>query len=140
MEPGGERDRPRTAQRHGGAGLLRLAYQSVQGSVRRIVEGANAGDIAAADHRNWYRELSARSVTAGILKPGDLAGYRNGPVYIRKSMHVPLNRDAVLDTMPAWFDLLRAETEPSVRAVLGHFLGPSTSILVWMATAASAAS
>src|SRR5271155_637788 len=99
-----------------------LAYQSVQGSVRRVVEGANAGDVAATDHRNWYRELFAPSVTAGILKPGDLAGYRNGPVYIRKSMHVPLNREAVLDTMPALFDLLRAETEPSVRAVLGHFI------------------
>ncbi|MGA9485398.1 MAG: Fic family protein, partial [Candidatus Acidiferrales bacterium] len=94
----------------------------VQGSVRRVVEGANAGDVAAADHRNWYRELFAPSVTAGILKPGDLAGYRNGPVYIRKSMHVPLNREAVLDTMPALFDLLRAEPEPSVRAVLGHFI------------------
>ncbi|MGA8982628.1 MAG: Fic family protein, partial [Candidatus Acidiferrales bacterium] len=85
-------------------------------------EGANAGDVAAADHRNWYRELFAPSVTAGILKPGDLAGYRNGPVYIRKSMHLPLNREAVLDTMPALFDLLRAEPEPSVRAVLGHFI------------------
>jgi len=97
-----------------------LAYQSVQSSVRRVVEGANAGDVA--DHRNWYRELFAPSVTAGILKPGDLAGYRNGPVYIRKSMHVPLNREAVLDTMLALFDLLRAEPEPSVRAVLGHFI------------------
>ena len=66
--------------------------------------------------------LFRSSVTAGILKPGELAGYRNGPVYIRKSMHVPLNRKAVLDTMPALFDLLRAETEPSVRAVLGHFI------------------
>jgi hypothetical protein len=98
------------------------AYQSVQGSVRRVVEGANAGDVAADDHRTWYRELFAPSVTAGILKPGDLAGYRNGPVYIRKSMHVPLNREAVRDTMPALFELLRAEREPPVRAVLGHFV------------------
>jgi hypothetical protein len=36
-------------------------------------------------------------------------------------MHVPLNREAVLDTMPALFDLLRAEMEPSVRAVLGQW-------------------
>jgi Fic/DOC family len=99
-----------------------LAYQSVQGSVRRVVEGANAGDVAADDHRNWYRELFAPSVTAGILKPGDLAGYRNSPVYIRKSVHVPLNCEAVRDTMPALFDLLRAEAEPPVRAVLGHFI------------------
>jgi Fic family protein len=38
------------------------------------------------------------------------------------SMHVPLNREAVLDTMPTLFELLHAETEPSVRAVLGHFI------------------
>jgi hypothetical protein len=99
-----------------------LAYQSVQGSVRRVVEGANAGAVVAEDHRNWYRELFAPSVTAGILKPGDLAGYRNSPVYIRKSMHVPPNREAVRDTMPALFELLRAEKEPSIRAVLGHFI------------------
>jgi len=55
-------------------------------------------------------------------KPGDLAGYRNSPVYIRKSMHVPPNREAVRDTMPALFELLRAEKEPSIRAVLGHFI------------------
>jgi len=37
-------------------------------------------------------------------------------------MHVPLNRDAVVDAMPALFDLLREEKEPAVRAVLGHFI------------------
>jgi len=41
---------------------------------------------------------------------------------LRAQQVVPLNREAVLDTMPALFDLLRAETEPSVRAVLGHFI------------------
>ena len=58
------------------------------------------------------REMFAPSVTAGLLKPADLAGYRNGQVYIRKSMHVPLNRDAVRDAMPAFFDLLREEPHP----------------------------
>jgi Fic family protein len=37
-------------------------------------------------------------------------------------MHVPLNCEAVRDAMPALFDLLREETEPSVRVVLGHFI------------------
>jgi Fic family protein len=37
-------------------------------------------------------------------------------------MHVPLNRDAVRDAMPAFFDLLREEEHPAVRVVLGHFL------------------
>ena len=66
--------------------------------------------------------MFAPSVTAGLLKPSDLAGYRNGQVFIRKSMHVPLNRDAVRDAMPAFFDLLREEEHPAVRVVLGHFV------------------
>jgi hypothetical protein len=98
------------------------AFQSVQRSVRRVVKGENAGHVADDDHRNWYRELFAPSVTSGLLRPADLAGYRNDQVYIRKSMHVPLNRDAVRDAMPAFFELLREEKEPSVRCVLGHFV------------------
>jgi hypothetical protein len=97
-----------------------LAYQAVQGSVRRVLEGENPGLVADEDHGTWYRELFAPSVTVGLLKPADLAGYRNSQVYIRKSMHVPLNREAVRDAMPAFFDLLREETHPAVRVVLGH--------------------
>jgi hypothetical protein len=37
-------------------------------------------------------------------------------------MRVPLNRDAVRDAMPAFFDLLTEETDPAVRVVLGHFI------------------
>jgi Fic family protein len=37
-------------------------------------------------------------------------------------MHVPPSREAVGDAMPALFDLLREETEPCVRVVLGHFI------------------
>jgi hypothetical protein len=99
-----------------------LAYQAVQGSVRRVLERENAGLVADEDHVTWYRELFAPSVTAGLLKPADLAGYRNSQVYIRNSMHVPLNREAVRDAMPAFFDLLREETHLAVRVVLGHFV------------------
>jgi len=87
-----------------------------------VLGGDNAGAVADDDHRAWYREMFAPSVTAGILKPSDLAGYRNGQVYIRQSMHVPLNREAVRDAMPALFDLLRKEVHPAVRVVLGHFV------------------
>jgi Fic family protein len=51
----------------------------------------------------------------------DLAGYRTGPVFIRRSMHVPPPREAVRDCMPILFELLAAETEAPVRVVLGHF-------------------
>jgi len=33
-----------------------------------------------------------------------------------------LNREAVRDAMPAFFDLLREEEHPAVRVVLGHFI------------------
>ncbi|MRH78984.1 cell filamentation protein Fic [Spiribacter sp. C176] len=98
------------------------AFQAVKDSIEKVLKGQNAGQTAEKDHSAWYRELFGPSVTTGILKPSDLAGYRNGPVYIRKSMHVPPNREAVRDLMPAFFDLLAEEQAAQVRAVLGHFV------------------
>ena len=59
---------------------------------------------------------------AGILKPSELAGYRNNRVYLRGSRHVPPAPEAVLDCMEALFRLLREEQHPAVRAILGHFV------------------
>jgi Fic family protein len=56
------------------------------------------------------------------LKPADLAGYRSGSVYIRRSMHSPPRAEAIRELMPAFFDLLQNEPEPAVRVVLGHFM------------------
>lgn len=98
------------------------AFQLVEKSIARVLKRENPGTVAEADHRDWYREMFAPSVIAGILKPSDLAGYRNGQVYIRQSMHVPLNREAVRDAMPAFFDLLTEESDSAVRVVLGHFI------------------
>ena len=61
-------------------------------------------------------------VAAGLIEASTLAGYRNDPVFLRGSRHVPPRREAVRDAMPALFDLLENEPEPSVRAVLGHWL------------------
>ena len=98
------------------------AFQTVRQSIKNVLRHENAGTVADRDHPAWYRELFSPSITAGLLKPSDLAGYRNGPVFIRRSMHVPPNPEAVRELMPALFDLLRQENEPSVRAVLGHFM------------------
>lgn len=97
------------------------AFVSVKASVEKILRGTNAGHVADADHGEWYRQLFGPSVTAGIVRASDLAGYRSGPVYIRRSMHVPPPREAVRDCMPVLFELLAAEPEPAVRVVLGHF-------------------
>jgi fido (protein-threonine AMPylation protein) len=98
------------------------AFQLVEKSVGLVLNGENPGTVAEEDHRAWYREMFAPSVIAGLVKPSDLAGYRNGQVFIRQSMHVPLNRDAVRDAMPAFFELLAQEDDPAVRVVLGHFV------------------
>lgn len=98
------------------------ATQRVRASILRILNGGNPGGVAEEDHGEWYRELFAPGVAANIIKPSDLAGYRNNQVYISQSKHVPLNANAVRDAMPAFFDLLKNEPEPSVRAVLGHFI------------------
>jgi Fic/DOC family len=115
---GGDRERRNAMAARG----YWLAFQRVSESVGKVLGGQNAGVIVEEDHRVWYRELFAPSVTAGILKPSDLAGYRTSQVYIRKSMHVPPSVEAVRDTMPALFDLLREENNAAVRVVLGHFI------------------
>ena len=98
------------------------AFQLVERSIGRVLKRHNPGAVVEEDHRGWYREMFAPSVTAGLLKASDLAGYRNGQVFIRNSMHVPLNKEAVRDAMPAFFDLMRAEEHSAVRLVLGHFI------------------
>jgi hypothetical protein len=98
------------------------AFGAVKISVTKALAGQNAGQVADHEHGDWYRGLFAPSVAAGILKPMDLAGYRNHQVYIGNSMHVPLNKEAVRDAMPVLFELLTQEPEASVRAVLGHFI------------------
>ena len=55
------------------------------------------------------------------MKASDLVGYRRHQVYIRNSMHTPLNPDAVLDAMSALSDLMMEEKSALVRAILGHF-------------------
>jgi fido (protein-threonine AMPylation protein) len=98
------------------------AFQLVKKEVERVIVGENPAALARAVHNDWYRELFQPSVTAGLIEAGSLAGYRNMPVYLRGSRYVPPRWEAVRDAMPAFFDLLEKEPEPSVRAVLGHWL------------------
>jgi hypothetical protein len=98
------------------------AFEVVKASVRQVLNGANAGHVFEREHGAWYRALFAPSVSAGILSAADLAGYRSGQVYIRRSKHVPPKPEAVRDTMPELIELLRAESDAGARAVLGHFM------------------
>ena len=98
------------------------AFQTVKKSVKRVIAGENPGEIARREHGDWYRALWGPNVEAGITSASDLAGYRNGPVFIRKSMHSPPPREAVRDLMPLLFEFLAEEEDAAVRVVLGHFV------------------
>lgn len=99
-----------------------LAFRAVKESIRKILGGARPAAVVAVDHRDWYSQMFTPSVQAGILKPVDLAGYRNQPVYIRGSQHVPLPQTSIVDCMEAFFKLVEDEPHAGVRAVLGHFI------------------
>lgn len=99
-----------------------LAFQAVKTAVEEILAGANPGTLVRTAHREWYRALFQPCVAAGLLNASALAGYRNEAVYLRTSRYVPPRWEAVRDAMPVLFDVIEQEPEPSVRAVLGHWL------------------
>jgi len=98
------------------------AFRIVKEDVAKVIAGTAPGELVKQTHRNWYRELFQPYVASGLTGAEVLAGYRNDAVYLRTSRHVPPRWEAVRDAMPALFDLLCQEKEPSVRAVLGHWL------------------
>lgn len=98
------------------------AFQEVRKSVRDTLDGDQPGTVVQRDLQNWYRALFAPSVTAGLLKDSHLAGFRNAPVYIRQSQHVPMSIEAVRECMPIFYELLKEEEDARVRVVLGHFI------------------
>lgn len=98
------------------------ATEKVIDSIKKVLKKTNAGEIVEEEHSDWYLALFAPSVAAGLLAAKDLAGYRTQQVYVAQSMHVPLNKEALREAMPTFFELLITEEEPAVRAVLGHFI------------------
>ncbi len=98
------------------------AFQAVKESIGKVLAKDNAGLVVKRDHHDWYAELFGPSVIAGIVEASQLAGYRRGPIFIRNSMHTPLPSEALLDSLEALWDMLEAEPEACVRAVLGHHL------------------
>lgn len=99
-----------------------LAFQAVKESIGKVLAKDNAGLVVKRDHHDWYAELFGPAVTAGLVEASQLAGYRRGPIFIRNSMHTPLPSEALLDSLEALWDMLEAESEACVRAVLGHHL------------------
>lgn len=98
------------------------AFETVKKSMQKVLDGENPGKIVDDDHGDWYREMFSPSVNAGLIQRSDLAGYRNGQVFISNSSHIPMSPVGVRDAMPTLFELFEKEKEPSVRTVLGHFI------------------
>jgi hypothetical protein len=97
-------------------------HNVVKEDLVRVIKGENPGTVFRHGLARWYQALFSPSVQAGILKASDLAGYRNDQVFIKGALHVPLSKEAVRDCMPVLFELLEAENEAQVRAMLGHLL------------------
>ena len=67
------------------------AFKTEREDLRVILQGENPGKVTRAAHHRWHGELFAPAVTAGILEPHQLAGYRNGAVYIRNARQLSLD-------------------------------------------------
>ena len=97
------------------------AYELLKQGVADCLSGQALAQLYVKGHHDWHFQLFEPCIRAGIVKASDLLGYRRHQVYIRNSMHAPLNPDAVLDAMSALSDLMMGEENALVRAVLGHF-------------------
>ncbi|WP_272008614.1 Fic family protein [Roseovarius sp. ZX-A-9] len=100
-------------------------YWNAFQSVRAVVEtslGSGSPVVVGAHLDEWYQDLFAPSVDAGILTPAQLIGYRNHPIFIRTANHVPPAAEKLMDAMETFFELLDEEDHPGVRAILGHWL------------------
>ena len=97
------------------------AYQMLRESIASVFAGNSPTEVYVKEHQGWHFQLFEPCIRAGILKASDLVGYRTHQVYIRNSMQVPLNPDAVLDAMTTLSALMKEEENAFVRAVLGHF-------------------
>ena len=101
-----------------------LAHQEVIKTITRILAGEDAGTTLEKNFIDWNLALWTPSVQAGIVKAEQLAGYRNGPIYLRNANHVPPPREAVRDSMPTFFKLLgcyparATRVQPGVRPTL----------------------
>ena len=99
----------------------REAFKAVKQSIEKVFQGEDPITILNRDLQNWYHSLFNPMIQAHLLAPENLAGYRNGPVFIRFSRHVPPRATLVPELMETYLSLLKNETSTATRAVLGHF-------------------
>ncbi|HYX36132.1 MAG TPA: Fic family protein [Oligoflexus sp.] len=67
------------------------------------------------------RRLFAPMADVGLIDPSDLESYRNQPVFIRGSNHIPMNHTKVAEAMQGVMLAAADEQNPYIRAALAHF-------------------
>ena len=97
-----------------------LAFQAVKTSLGRIFAGVDAAVVASEDLLGWYRALYAPRLAPGLLAGIAGSGYRHGSGAVQFARQLPPRPESVDGMMRTLFELLRAEPEPGVRAVMGH--------------------
>ena len=98
------------------------AFGLVKKTLEKLHAGADFGETVMGDVMEWKMALFAPSVKAGLLSASSMAGYRTSAVYIRDSLHVPPQKDKLVDAMKALGELIAQPLGPFSRAVLAHHM------------------
>lgn len=99
-------------------------YDAFNKVLESITEAHNKEDLNLlidVGITQWYVSLFKPCVSAGVISVSDLAGFRKGPIYIRKSRHVPPASEQLMDCISALKDCMAEESSFPVKAILGHF-------------------
>ncbi|MDH5612809.1 MAG: Fic family protein [Gammaproteobacteria bacterium] len=97
------------------------AFNNVKASLTEAYHREDLSYLIDVGITQWYTSLFGPCVIAGIVSDSDLAGFRKGPIYIRKSRHVPPASEQLMDCMTALKECIAAETSYPVKAILAHF-------------------
>jgi fido (protein-threonine AMPylation protein) len=91
----------------------RNAFLAVLAAVRQVSEGRRASGLIEDQHQRWHALLFGNPPSFS---------YRDRPVFLGGSRHVPYSAGAVKDGMAGLFECIENEQEAMVRAVLAPFL------------------
>jgi len=98
------------------------AFNKVLESISAAHNGGDLNLLIDIGITQWYTSLFRPCVVAGIVSDSNLAGFRKGPIYIRKSRHAPPASEQLMDCMAALKDCIAEETSFPVKAILAHFV------------------
>lgn len=90
--------------------------------IRRIRDGGGGVPLSEALALDLYLDLFTPSVEGGVVKAGDLRGWRTNPVFIRDTLFVPPSHQKIQPMLDVLFRELGEidESEGLVRGILVH--------------------